>query len=733
MEIELPSKVTSVIKDEGNHSDDSMPSVDYANEVDEARKSLESSPTFEAHVKYISALRQSGADFAGLRSARESFSSLYPLPPSMWLEWVNDEQSVDPGMATKKYVLETVLSRAISDYLSISLCKHYLTLMLEVNPGGASECIETLRNIGALSHFNESASLWSILIEKGLLKDEEMNSIPLVEHEDADGISEEVEDLVTGCATFEKKLIEAGSNSLPETGLRDDVLKSRYMSYATYLTALNLSSAKSVWERCLSECFLDPSIWLHYAAFLRENVSLSEEKRVLSRARRNVPLDLNGVWTASINNIANRFKKQEVTLENAKRELSDMVQSLALPSSTVAQNGGRTNMSVIVLMCYRTLASSVPSMDDLERILRLNEMGSEGWTNGKFCIANFMFADKNTEACVQHVEDILNTSPMYADVWNRAIHLLIRSGVSNSRIEDVLRKGIDALSSRNGVDSLGRTWVDYHASSTWALSTSYSEIQTILKKRLKALPEQRVRAGNRAVRKPRKEEANVGEKRKTREAPKRRKLVVNVDKNENGNENGNAAGPAGDTKEKANIVYEKNTIFIKNFHYKATEENLLQLFEECGAIKGIRIPLRGDGASKGIAYLEFESEESTEKALKLDEAAILGRTIRVLRSRPPRGGIAPSGSSKRGGRTTRGRGRAAGNRRILLNTAGLDRTVKKADMMDTTTEGGTGVQSEKANDNTAKTQEDFRAMLLGVKKEVTVAKGDKEGDGTEGS
>lgn len=43
-----------------------------------------------AWVQFIGALRKAG-ELERLRAAREAMSALFPLTPSMWLEWCQDE------------------------------------------------------------------------------------------------------------------------------------------------------------------------------------------------------------------------------------------------------------------------------------------------------------------------------------------------------------------------------------------------------------------------------------------------------------------------------------------------------------------------------------------------------------------------------------------------------------------------------------------------------------------
>ncbi|KAM4772484.1 nucleolin isoform 2-T2 [Rhinophrynus dorsalis] len=67
------------------------------------------------------------------------------------------------------------------------------------------------------------------------------------------------------------------------------------------------------------------------------------------------------------------------------------------------------------------------------------------------------------------------------------------------------------------------------------------------------------------------------------------------------------------------------TLFVKNIPYSTSSEDLQEIFEN--AID-IRIPSGIDGASKGIAYVEFGSEAEADKALEEKQGAELeGRSL----------------------------------------------------------------------------------------------------------
>jgi len=61
------------------------------------------------------------------------------------------------------------------------------------------------------------------------------------------------------------------------------------------------------------------------------------------------------------------------------------------------------------------------------------------------------------------------------------------------------------------------------------------------------------------------------------------------------------------------------TAFVSGLSFEATEEQIREYFGACGEIKNVSLPARPDGKPKGIAFVEFSSQEAVNKALELDQ------------------------------------------------------------------------------------------------------------------
>ncbi|KAL3232962.1 Uncharacterized protein RNJ44_04878 [Nakaseomyces bracarensis] len=76
------------------------------------------------------------------------------------------------------------------------------------------------------------------------------------------------------------------------------------------------------------------------------------------------------------------------------------------------------------------------------------------------------------------------------------------------------------------------------------------------------------------------------------------------------------------------------SIFISNISLVATPEEIDEYFHDCGTIKRITMLYdKKTGPNDGYAYLEFDSVESRDKALKYDGKIFLNNKIGVQKKR----------------------------------------------------------------------------------------------------
>jgi cold-inducible RNA-binding protein len=78
-----------------------------------------------------------------------------------------------------------------------------------------------------------------------------------------------------------------------------------------------------------------------------------------------------------------------------------------------------------------------------------------------------------------------------------------------------------------------------------------------------------------------------------------------------------------------------STIFVSNFPFATTEEELRARFEELNAVRSVRIIVdRESGRSRGFAFVELEDVAAVDSVIeKLDGSEMKGRRLAVSRAR----------------------------------------------------------------------------------------------------
>jgi cold-inducible RNA-binding protein len=77
-------------------------------------------------------------------------------------------------------------------------------------------------------------------------------------------------------------------------------------------------------------------------------------------------------------------------------------------------------------------------------------------------------------------------------------------------------------------------------------------------------------------------------------------------------------------------------MYVGNLSYDTTEDTLRTLFAEYGEVESVNLIIdRGSGRSKGFAFVEMASDETTQSAIEaLNGTSVDGREIRVEKAKP---------------------------------------------------------------------------------------------------
>lgn len=102
-------------------------------------------------------------------------------------------------------------------------------------------------------------------------------------------------------------------------------------------------------------------------------------------------------------------------------------------------------------------------------------------------------------------------------------------------------------------------------------------------------------------------------------------------------------------------------LYVGNLSYEVTEDELSQLFSQCGQVIGARIIKdKATGRSKGFGFVEMPNDdEATQAVVRMKGHDLKGRPIMVDLAREPEPGAHRSGGRGFGG----GGGGGGGGRR----------------------------------------------------------------------
>lgn len=109
-------------------------------------------------------------------------------------------------------------------------------------------------------------------------------------------------------------------------------------------------------------------------------------------------------------------------------------------------------------------------------------------------------------------------------------------------------------------------------------------------------------------------------------------------------------------------------LYVGNLAYSTTEEQIRELFAQAGEVDSVAlITDRETGRAKGFGFVEMNTEEGSQEAIKrFNGYALDNRTLTVNEARPREersgGGSFGGGSRREGGRSNSG-GFGGGNRR----------------------------------------------------------------------
>ncbi|CAH2078091.1 unnamed protein product [Thlaspi arvense] len=332
--------------DSGESDSDSEDEAESNHQIETLESELSANPyNYDAYVQYIKLLRKT-ANLEKLRQAREAMSAIFPLSPSMWLEWARDEAS----LASSDNVPEIVklYERGLCDYQSVSLWCDYLNFLLEFDPsvhGYTSDGISKMRSLferaipAAGFHVTEGSRIWEGYreFEQGILatidnadveeRSKQIQRIRSIFHRhlsvplenlsatliaykaweleqgtDLDIGSDDLSKVSPQVAVANKKAQQMYSERAHFEGhisKKDLSVTEKFQQFMNYIkfeqTSGDPTRVQAIYERAVAEYPVSSDLWIDYTCYLDKTLKVGKAiTHAYSRATRSCP------WTGDL-------------------------------------------------------------------------------------------------------------------------------------------------------------------------------------------------------------------------------------------------------------------------------------------------------------------------------------------------------------------------------------------------------------------------------------------------
>ena len=675
--------------------------------------------TYEEYIDVISTLRSKG-DLETLRSLYNQFSIRFPLRPPQWRLWISDELTLATTTDERQKALQ-LYHRAFLDFADSTLYMEALKKVLqffqkkEVSPS----CLAEILEIGLNCNIASQAGISNQILEKihpmiESLSLEDINKETLDRIETCNTSLEQLDSLASNsiaCQKFEERLSELSANGPSNwTGIADENIIAQYLFYAQCAENEGVAFTKGVYERAIGYAFLSEQVWNEYLSLSERLSDMTMTATVARRGLRHLPQWYRG-WEA-YTRIATTENELLEILKVSQANLSHLPEQAMKVAKWVATRA----------MELRLTSASV--LNVLKENMFTSFIGTAEWASVMCHLASIFAATGGKQQAIDAMEEVVEQRESEPRWWISYINILERTSAEPTEVNKIFRRAVTVVSRSRDVDVLQDIWFSYIISQIGTIAQNISirlaEVQDICdKERGRKAEEWRAR--------PNRKERRGGAKSRTRAKPvaKRKKIDNTVQEQ----------GPSSTTKKTDAVMVEPNeetqqkkqkdtenradekeqnvephTIFVSNIPFGATTEDLRTVFQSAGTIVSVRLPRRSDGASKGIAYIEFENDSAIEPALAMHNVPVRGRSVWVRRSRPPvRGRRAASRGS---GVSRRARGHSGRRRLVIDGIVGGDKDIE---MKELNADNNSKVaQDDKIEKKTEKsmTQDDFRAFLL---------------------
>uniref|UniRef100_A0A915K7V6 Squamous cell carcinoma antigen recognized by T-cells 3 n=1 Tax=Romanomermis culicivorax TaxID=13658 RepID=A0A915K7V6_ROMCU len=274
------------------------------------------SSNYNAHLELINACRSCG-ELERLRSARIRMSSVYPLSPKLWRDWIDDEKQFTINQSDRVTFMRSLFDRAVVDYTSFDVWLDYIQWAVGCGDHSLTRqiCERAVSAVGL--HVGRGCLIWDAfrIFEKAVLDmqicQEELNSSDSrnsaageAEYEEFCANAKESVDTAllnnykNALSTLEK--LRAFEQALLDTEVDDSTTENNskmenllaYQNYIDFEVKNGDSPAriKCLFERAITDHCLDSDLWVKYLDWLNRKLRVkSQISLTCYRATRNCP------------------------------------------------------------------------------------------------------------------------------------------------------------------------------------------------------------------------------------------------------------------------------------------------------------------------------------------------------------------------------------------------------------------------------------------------------------
>ena len=686
-EHQIPMEDTSH-HDDGEDSEDSEEDEDSA-EVEEGIrklkfKLLDNPFDYNTHLELISFARNH-AELQEVRAARQEMSKRFPLTSALWLEWINDENTILSGQPSdegKAFVTE-LFERSVKDYASVDLWLEYAQhTMTDMGTPDGIERVRQVTNRGLIQVGLDCAKgslLWDFLreFEKILFslsasQEDKVSqatklldvyrrqlSVPLLNMESTFAEFEEwiedVKDLVnpediaqvkTGYQKAIKtlELITPFENAIVSS--KDGPHTEKFKEYALFAQQhLTPAVVQSIFERGITENPLDPDLWITYTKYLDDVVKIKELSRdVYERGVRNCP------WSGSL------WSNFIQSLEGFEYELSDIILVFERSLSAGLASGSDFKLVWTTYLDCQRRKTNFSSSDEVERLRKSFNSASEYLAGIPDADPSFSILQYSARVEAVFCKSMSNAREIWnnmmqikelkcqACLWLEYFHLEYAHGDRKEARKILLKAFTPSL---DWPESVGELLLRMEREEGDCLDiynkmlVKYNQVMTkVAEKRQKEESKQptsthdlKDRTSNQTLQSRKRKADKSSDETTTFKKPHLPQNDSAKKINKTNIEPKKEAEATLETEKLPHFVKPKDkteaddllTVFVSNLDFKVDEDKLRQVFSEFGSISDIRLVKNYKGLSKGFGYIQYSSMEGVRKALSNDRLKIDGR------------------------------------------------------------------------------------------------------------